>query len=54
MKNKKFKCCICGKTFAGYGNNPYPYIKDNKKECCDSCNVRFVIPARFKLSKKKS
>lgn len=29
-------CHICGKTFIGYGNNPYPVAKDGL--CCDDCN----------------
>lgn len=39
------KCCICGKEIEGYGNNPEP-IK-SKGVCCDSCNVKFVIPSRL-------
>ena len=31
-------CPICGKTFIGYGNNPYPAAKDGL--CCDDCNMR--------------
>lgn len=38
-------CCICGKEFEGYGNNPSP-IKDDGV-CCDDCNVNKVIPARI-------
>jgi hypothetical protein len=38
-------CCICGEEYDGYGNNPAPY-KDHGK-CCDSCNIKFVIPARM-------
>lgn len=38
-------CCICGKEFDGYGNNPYP-VKD-KGCCCDECNANAVIPARI-------
>ena len=44
MKKKKI-CCICGKEFEGYGNNPYPL--KNEGECCDKCNTNFVIPARL-------
>lgn len=44
MKKKKI-CCICGKEFEGYGNNPYPL--KNEGECCDECNTNFVIPARL-------
>ena len=48
---KKKVCCICDKEFEGYGNNPWP-IKENYKngsiqECCDDCNVKYVISARL-------
>lgn len=39
-------CCICGKEFEGYGNNPAPY--KNTGVCCDECNQKYVIPARIK------
>lgn len=38
------KCCICGKEFKGYGNNPEPYAIEGR--CCDKCNIEKVIPAR--------
>ena len=44
-KEQKFVCCICGEPSEGYGNNPSPY-KDHGR-CCDSCNLKFVIPARY-------
>ena len=40
-------CCICGKPFVGYGNNPYPVVKDENARCCDTCNDIVVIPARI-------
>lgn len=40
-------CCICGETFTGYGNNPYPVVKDKNARCCDDCNISVVIPARL-------
>ena len=40
-------CCICGKVFKGWGNNPYPVVKDEDARCCDDCNMEFVIPARI-------
>lgn len=43
------KCCICGKKIIGYGNNPWPVVKDEDSVCCDSCNSDVVIPARIKL-----
>lgn len=42
------KCCICGKTFSGFGNNPAP-VKDNGV-CCYECNGNVVIPARIKAT----
>lgn len=39
------KCCICGKEFEGYGNNPYPVKYGGR--CCDECNTKIVIPARM-------
>ena len=39
------KCCICGKEFTGYGNNPYPTKQQGR--CCDKCNTKIVIPARL-------
>lgn len=41
------KCCICGKEFVGWGNNPYPVNKDEDARCCDECNGMYVIPARL-------
>ena len=40
----EYTCCICGKNYRGYGNNPYPLEKTGR--CCDSCNNK-VIEARF-------
>jgi DNA-binding protein YbaB len=44
-KEAEYTCCICGDEFEGYGNNPAPYKESGK--CCDACNRKFVIPARF-------
>ena len=41
--NKRIKCCICGKEFEGYGNNPDPIKKEGR--CCNKCNEK-VIKAR--------
>lgn len=45
------KCIICGKTFTGYGNDPWPVIIEEDCEedevlCCDKCNEEVVIPKR--------
>ena len=50
MEEKKV-CCICGKEFTGWGNNPWP-IKQSG-ECCDECNTDKVVHARILLSLKK-
>lgn len=38
-------CCICNKPIdSAYGNNADPICEG---ECCESCNEKFVIPARM-------
>ena len=58
MNTKDLKvCCICGKTFAGFGNNPWGAIgKDGKaiewgkySVCCDECNKTHVLSGRLYL-----
>lgn len=39
-------CCICGKPFKGFGNNPYPLVKEQGARCCNECNMK-VIAARI-------
>ena len=43
------QCIICGEKIEGYGNNPAPV--SDKGECCDACNMKFVIPARLEAGK---
>lgn len=51
---KDFICCICGKKFRGWGNNPWPVSKTEGDLCCDKCNAEFVVPARIVgMSKRK-
>ena len=45
--DKQWKCCICGQTYFGYGNNPWPLKEEG--ECCDKCNWFRVIPARLRI-----
>lgn len=45
MEKKTTTCCICGKKFIGWGNNPWPVKFEG--ECCSDCNAMFVIPARM-------
>jgi len=47
----KYKCCLCGEEYEGYGNNPAPLMKDTDKKpnrCCDKCNYEKVLPERIK------
>ena len=46
--NKKYVCCICGKEFVRFGNNPWPVNNDPEERCCDECNMTVVIPQRIK------
>jgi len=47
-EEKKAKtCCICGRSFVGWGNNPWPVKEDG--ECCDKCNMSKVLPARIAM-----
>ena len=43
----KKTCCICGKEINGWGNDPYPVVTDNNAECCDACNMTYILPARI-------
>ena len=49
MTGKLYKCCLCGITDHGYGNNPDPIKKEGR--CCDESNADQVLPARFELLK---
>ena len=40
------KCCFCGKTINGFGNNPDPACTIPGAICCDKCNEKVVIPVR--------
>ena len=52
MEDKKV-CCICGKEFTGYGNNPSPLKDKDGKDypegsvCCKECDSEIVVPARI-------
>ena len=43
----RFKCCICGEEFEGFGNNPCPVVKEEGARCCDFCDNAVVIPRRI-------
>lgn len=52
-------CCICGKMFIGWGNNPAGAAREledgtvelmdfsAEARCCDVCNIMHVIPGRI-------
>jgi hypothetical protein len=39
------KCSICEAPYSGFGHNAWPV---NGRRCCDDCNEKVVIPARFR------
>jgi hypothetical protein len=41
-------CCLCGRRYRGFGNNPAPL--KNSGRCCDDCNEAIVFPTRLYLS----
>ena len=43
----EYTCCICGSVCRGWGNNPWPVVKDADAKCCDECNGTIVIAARL-------
>ena len=57
INNSKTVCCICGLEFMGYGNNPEPVVTKSVARCCDTCNVKVVLPERirrFNCKKKEN
>ena len=38
-------CVICGREYTTVGNNAEPVATG---ECCNDCNIRYVVPARLK------
>ena len=47
MNNETKICCICGKSFNGWGNDPWPVVMDDDAECCDDCDMGVVLAARI-------
>jgi hypothetical protein len=45
----RYKCCICGHNFEGFGNDAWPVVRDDGARCCDKCNEDKVIPERINL-----
>ena len=50
---EKHICCICGKEFEGWGNDPAPVVMDENAKCCDACDLGVVVPARIKAMRKE-
>lgn len=50
LQEKQSICPICGQSFKGVGNNPFPL---NFDRVCDECNFRVVIPTRMKILKQR-
>ena len=40
------KCCLCGETFKGYGNNARPVRGEGV--AYDACNWAIVVPQRLR------
>ncbi len=46
-------CCICGKEYTHWGNNPWPVSENVNDRCCDDCNFSVVLAARLGLMNKE-
>jgi len=44
---KNYTCCICGRKFHDYGNNPQPISQKIEDRCYNECNQKHVMPARI-------
>lgn len=51
IEEKPRKCCLCGKMFTEYPNNPYPL--SDVGVCCRKCNQSKVAPARLRMIKER-
>ena len=40
---KEHLCCICGEPIEGRGHNPEPFMSADNGQCCDGCNLKFVM-----------
>ena len=45
-------CCFCKKDAGRYGNNPEP-VMGTPSKCCDECNIKVVLPARFSMTLRR-
>lgn len=50
MKNELlFTCCFCGQKFSEKeAHNAAPVIDNG--QCCNACNLKYVLPIRLNLS----
>ena len=50
------KCCFCGATFRGYGNNPWPVrpYREDTTVACDGCNFAIVLKQRIREGERAS
>lgn len=47
------KCCLCGETFRGWGNNPSPVLEGREgAAACDDCNAAIVLPQRARIGRR--
>ena len=48
------KCCFCGATFRGHGNNPAPVLPDHEDPgvACDECNRKIVVKQRIREAER--
>ena len=46
-----YTCCICGKEFDDYGNNPQPISQKIGDRCCNACDM-IVLAHRIDRSLK--
>lgn len=46
-EGKSYRCPLCGKSFKGYGNDPWPIVTDR---VCSECDWKVIIPLRIKLN----
>lgn len=51
IKEAPHRCCLCGKMFTGYPNNPYPL--SDVGVCCRTCNMTKVVPERLRIIKER-
>jgi len=44
------KCCFCGATFRGHGNNPWPVLpyREDTGVACDGCDFAIVLKQRLR------